>query len=109
MSDKIIQTMNDGTKSWVQTTSLAGVDFRLSFAWNSVTSMWSLTVSDIDDNVLVSCMTLSVGARLNRGFAVQPNNPQGSFFIASSDAKDDSPPGLYDLGNRCLLMFVEGE
>ena len=105
----LIQTLSDGTKFYVQTTNLAGVDYRLYFEFSDYQSVWRLTICDTADSVLLAGLVLNIGVKLNLGFGVRPDLPQGSFAVISTSG--DSSPGLGELGvnQRCVLVFFECE
>jgi len=104
----IIPTLTDGTPYYDQSIELNGVTFNLYFEWNEVLGRWRMSVLDTNDVTLIAGMTLVTGVKLNYGFSCDPTFPQGSFVILDSTTAF-TPPGLYELGTRCVLAFTPGE
>lgn len=104
----IIPTLTDGSPYYTQSIELNGVTFNLYFEWNEILGRWRMSVLDTNDTMLIAGMTLVTGVKLNFGFAANPDHPQGSFVVLDSTSAF-APPGLYELGARCVLGFTPGE
>lgn len=94
-------TIDAASPSFVQENVLDGVTWRLLFRWNARDEYWYLTVSNVDDEVIVASRRLVAGARLLR-YVVQDERPAGELFVLDTPTRDD-------LGTDALLVYADAE
>ena len=105
MAKWVIPTSTD--PFYVQTTSMDGVNFVLSFAFNGRESCWYLSLLTPDGTPLATGLKLVVSLFLLNGRA-QEGLPPGDLLVYTP-AADTSPPGLKELGAgaRCQLIYLD--
>lgn len=101
MTQRIVDTLTDGTTAYDQRVELDGEEYLLRFRWNSRIDRWFLSIDGLDGVPRLTGAAVSLGIPLNRRAV---NGPPGA-FIALSESGDDSP-GLLDLGGRVKLYYV---
>lgn len=102
----IVQIPTDTTDLfWVQTTTLDGVAYLLTFRYNSRESAYYLSIASADDTV-----TYVQGIKIVSNFALLQSypTPPGELICVSFTANDD-PPALGEMGDgqRCTLAYIE--
>jgi hypothetical protein len=114
MTVQVIPTGSDPFST--QTTSLDGVPYVLTLAYNQRCNCWYLSIATLDgtdvyDGVKLVCGIPGLLWSLLEDCA-DPDCPPGILFVQSSTT-DASPPGLIDLdptvqgGGRCSLLYMD--
>lgn len=85
--------------------NLEGREYFFTFDWSGKEEVYYLKIEDANRNVLLSGLKLVCNWPLLRRY-VDSRLPYGELGIVSL-TDDDSPPGLYDLGEgaRCVLTY----
>lgn len=99
----IVPCTPGGQSSWVQRTTLDGVDYLLTFQWSQRAGHWYLSLSDADSNPIASGRLITTSWRLLRGVNAS-NRPPGD-FVCVDTLGDGWDPGFSDLGDRFLLLY----
>lgn len=104
MTIQTIQTLNDGTAHYRQSTPLEGALYVLHFDFNSRESKWYLSVHDVNDEPIYGL----VGLKLVQNWfptrlSTSLDRPPGEFLVVSNVQID---PGLNDLGDGTSLVYV---
>lgn len=104
MAVEIVQTLQDGTARYKQTTLLDGVSFVLNFDWNARDEYWYLSIHDSEDNPIASCigMRLVVGWPILKG-VTDDNRPAGELMLIGPN---ESLPDLEGLGGDHFLVYI---
>lgn len=102
---EILPTLTDGTPWYDFTVELEGITFQFEFFWNDRESDWYFNLYDSGSNpVLMGIkVTLSVGLF---GRFKGSNLPNGD-LLALDTSGQDLMPGIQDLGDRVLLVYVD--
>lgn len=102
-----IPTLFDGTVAYRQRTRLgtgeAGQDWILQFRWNARTSLWYLTILDLESAYVVTGQAVTCEIDL---LARAMGGPEGFLIAVSADGSE--APGLLELGDRVKLYFTDG-
>lgn len=98
----VIPTTQSGS-SFVETVTIDSILYRLLFNWNTRDENWYLTISDKNDNPLVTAIKLVVNYELIRDWP-DMGLPTG-YLIAVDMSETGDPCGRNDLGNRVILMY----
>ena len=88
--------------------TLDGDDYILNFKFNSREERWYFDIYDKEDNpLLLGNKILCLYPLLNLQTDARDLPP--GFFYCASGPNDNSPPGLYDLGEdrRCQLIYYD--
>ena len=101
MTQRIVDTLTDGTLAYDQRVELDGEEWLLSFQWNSRIDRWFMSITALDGTPVLTGACVSLNIPLNRRAV---SGPPGA-FVALSESTDD-PPGLLDLGARVRLYYV---
>lgn len=102
----VVPTVPQGAASWIQRTSLDGVDFLLAFAWSQRDGHWRLDVLDADQGAIVSGRKLVTGEPLLRG-VTDSRRPVGELVVVDTTGVNDLDPGFLDLGARFVLAYAD--
>ncbi len=86
------------------TVSLAGIDYRLSFAYNTRDSRWYMSVAQADGTVLVSGTPIVVDMPLLLRFT-DTDLPAG-YLVATDSTGEGLEPEKDDFGDRVKLVFI---
>lgn len=84
-------------------TTLAGVQYQLSFQWRNAAQTWFLDIADAEGNALVSGIALVTGADLLGQY--KHLGIGGALFVVSDDAPANMPT-YENLGSGSHLYFV---
>ncbi len=105
MTSQVIPTGTD--PSYEQTVTLDGIPYLLDFQYNQREDRWYLELSTVDGDPIYGAVKLVPEYPLFCQ-CVDARQPPGQFFVISSEANDDSPPGLdeLDVGARCKLVYI---
>jgi hypothetical protein len=87
------------------TTDLDGVDFTLTFRWNSRDPAWYMDITDAGGNVLLQGLRLSLDTPLTGRFR-DLRLPDGD-LMAIDTSNQGLEAGRYDLGNRVKLFYYD--
>lgn len=93
-----------------QTTTLEGVTYLLTFAYNARCDCWYLSLADSQGVDIYNGVKLICNVALMRKCS-DPRKPPGELFVINAN-NDDSPPGLNDLlasTGRCVLFYVTSD
>ncbi len=106
MADLLIPTSSD--PHYVQTTSLDGTAYTLTFKWNRRAERWSLTLGTADGEPIIEGIALVTGCDLLKGYRYLPECPPG-ILVCSPLGSDDATPGIVELGEglRVVLTYAE--
>lgn len=102
MTQRIVDTLTDGTTSYEQRTELDGEEWLLSFRWNARIDRWFMSISALDGTPVLTGACVSLNIPLNRRAV---SGPPGAFVALSETAQED-PPGLLELGARVKLYYI---
>ena len=97
-----LDTLTDGTPAYDQRTELDGVEYLLTFRFNSRRDRWSFSITGLDGAPILTGATVSLFIPLNRRAV---NGPPG-LFLAIAESETREPPGLLDLGARVKLHYI---
>ncbi len=102
-----------GTPYLKQRTLLSGSDYAISWAWNSRTEGWAISLAALGDGTDVDGEPTPVltGAKLHIGFDLlrrcqHPLRPPGELWVYSTDGSHQHP-GLSELGSRVHVIYAE--
>jgi hypothetical protein len=100
-----------GVPYLTQRTLLSGVDFELTWAWNSRTDTWALNIAALGDGEQENPTPVLTGAKVFIGFDLlrrcrHPKRPLGSLWAYSADGSY-LHPGQNDLGTRVNIVYLE--
>lgn len=104
MTILVVDTSANGRARYRQVVPLDGVNFVFYFNYNSRDQNWYLSLHDAQD--------LPIPAALNRKLVanwpplrlcVDARRPAGQLLVTTVGGAD---PGLFDLGNGALLMYI---
>jgi hypothetical protein len=105
MSTVVIPT-NTTALFWNQITTLDGVQYSLTFRYNSREACYYLQIASSDQSI-----TYAQGLKLVSNFPLLTGyaTPPGELLAVSFSATDDSPAELGEMGDgqRVALMYVE--
>jgi hypothetical protein len=101
---KIIPT-TPGIARYTQRTILDGREYIFGFNWNSRAAKWSMSVADALGVDIVQGIYLTCGTVLLRLLS-DSRSPPGDIYILDREG-DSGDPGFNDLGDRCLLLYIE--
>ncbi len=88
-------------------TTLQGIQYLLDVRWNSREEAWYMTISSVEDIVLIAGIKLVLGVFLTR-LSHDERLPDGEFMV--SDLSDTSTEAtLTDLGERVAVYFIPTE
>lgn len=87
-------------------TTLKETEFRFDFYWNKRDAAWYFTLSDSQNDPIVSGVRVVIGSMLTRRCR-DPRKPQGVFIAIDKDGTDIDPT-LTDLGTRVVIVFTDG-
>ena len=90
-----------------QVTTLDGVDFILTFAYNLRDGFWYLDVLDQDGNVIVPNVKIVVNWDLLQR-STDPRKPAGALMAYDTTAQE-LDPGLDDFGTRVQILYLTAE
>jgi hypothetical protein len=88
--------------SFIQEVTLDGTTYRLTFRWNDRESKWYLTLTDLDDVVIVASMALVSGASLLRHVVDYTIRPPGELILVGVADRDN-------LGTDAVLIYADAE
>lgn len=88
------------------TISLAGVQYRISLAWNTVAGYWTIDVADLDGAVFATGLPLVTGADL---LGQHKHLGVGGALVAQTSGDPDAVPTYENLGVDGHLYFVTPE
>lgn len=100
-----IPTLTDGTTAYDERVELDGVEYLLTFLWNTRRERWSFSINGLDGADILTGQTVSLQVPLNRRAV---GGPPGA-FVAVSLTDNLDPPGLTELGERVVLLYIEAE
>lgn len=105
MATRILPTVSDGRAHISYTIVLDGDSFYIHMDFNARDEHWYISVHDATNTPIEGC----VGRRIVTNWpilhrATAAGRPAGNIITSSADHED---PGLYDLGNRVKLYYVE--
>ena len=101
----IVPCVPGGQSSWVQRTTLAGVDYLLSFQWSQRAGRWYLSLADADGNPIATSRLVTTSWRLLRG-VTDPRRPPGDLVCIDTFGQGWDP-GFSDLGARFTLVYAD--
>lgn len=109
MSLQYFKLPTEETPNISYTATLNGVDYKFTFKYSTRNSSWFLTISDVQDIVLVSNIKLVPHIGLLSPF-VTNTLPQGILTLVS-DSSYESPPAitLENLSTDFTLVYDDGE
>lgn len=101
-----ISTEGDTTRgSYTQRTVLDGREYLLRFRWNQRAAKWYLSIYDQNEIPIYEGIKIVTNFPLLGYRIVDARRPPGE--IIAVDVTSDRDPGLYDLGSRVVLMYVD--
>lgn len=106
MATLVIPTRTDGAPLYSFSIGLEDATYELAFRWVDRTPAWYMTIADESGTPLLASRKLVLGAFITRRFK-NPALPPGDFYLYDSSGQDREA-GLYDLGERVLLLYTEG-
>jgi hypothetical protein len=101
----IVQIPTDSdVPQYTQITSLDGVAYQLSFAWNTRDGHWYLTIADVDGNTITAGLRIVCNKNLLRR-CLDSRAPQGALF-ADDTTGEGRDPDFVELGTRVQLVYI---
>jgi hypothetical protein len=91
--------------SYSQRTILDGREYVLTLQWNQRSAHWFLSIADQDGVSIADGLKLVANFPVNRRIT-DPRGPAG-LIIPMDLSGSGNDPGLHDLGDRVLLVYVE--
>lgn len=88
-----------------QRVELDGSTFVFRFRWNARFGYWSVDIFDSDEAPIALARKILINVDLVRQFH-HLASPEG-LIVAFDSLETDVKPGLIDLGDRVLLLYVE--
>jgi len=104
MTDFILPTRTDLNDYEIEL-ELDGSSYLFRFEWNYRSEYWFLTISDSDQNIVISSQKIVIMTPLLRHVPIS-TKPPGE-LIAIDTGGNNEEAGLEDLGERVLLMYGE--
>ncbi len=101
----ILPTRFDGTSRYSFECDLDDVTFQFVFEWNDRDSGWYMSIADVNGVALLSGRRVVLGYPLTNIYTDR-RLPAGT-LVAVDTTGSDEEPGLQDLGDRVILMYVE--
>ena len=101
----IVPCTPNGAASWVQRTTLAGVDYLLSFQWSQRAGRWYLSLVDADGNPIATSRLITTSWRILRG-VTDSRRPPGD-LVCIDTLGQGWDPGFSDLGGRFTLVYAD--
>lgn len=100
----ILPTRTDGEARYTFECDLDEVTFQFSFEWNDRDSGWYMSISDVNGSPIISGRRVVLNYPLTNIYA-DARKPKGE-LIAIDTTDKNVEPGLLDLGDRVLLMYM---
>jgi len=97
--------------SYVQRTTLDGVDYLLRFQFNQRLGRWFCDVRDVTESPIAMGLPIVVNYEIGR-WVIDERWIAGRIATLDQEAADDQAaidPGLRDLGARVLMTYLEAE
>lgn len=93
---------------YTQDIKIEGIYYRFLFVWNTRSETWSLTISNVDEEVIISGIVLVINYDLLHGFH-HLDLPKGGLFVI--DSTGNTSKIAYDdfSGNRRLKLIYMTE
>lgn len=89
-----------------QRTILDGREYVLTFRWNQREAKWYLSIADTNEAPIVQGVKIVINFPLLTNRIVDERRPPGEIF-AVDPSGEERDPGLYDLGARVRLLYIE--
>jgi len=106
MAVRAISTETDSTRgNYTQRTVLDGREYLLRLRWNERSEKWYLSIYDQDESPIYEGIKVVVNFPLLGARIVDERRPPGE--LMALDPSSDRDPGLYDLGSRVVLCYVD--
>ncbi len=112
MAILVIPTLTDGTPHYQQRVQLEGVDYLFTFRFGERRGGWVFDLATLDGvDILSGQLVTCLNDWLRR--ASMPERPPGTLWALNRQAPSEANggyfalPGLYDLGDRCILYYTE--
>lgn len=90
--------------SFVQSVTIDGVVFNLSFKWNARQEAWALAILDSEKVTIIAGIRIVANYDLLNG-KVDARLPDGVLLALDMEGQGVDP-GIDDLGNRVLLIYA---
>jgi hypothetical protein len=105
---RAISTEGGSTRgNFTHRTVLDGREYLLKFRWNGRAGKWYLSLYDQDESPIYEGIKLVVNFPLLGARVVDERRPPGE--LMALDPSSDRDPGLYDLGTRVILQYIDAE
>lgn len=106
MAIRVINTDSE-LSSYTQRTILDGREYLLTFQWNQRLAKWTLSLADQDGVSIADGLLLVADFPINRRLTDRRAPP--GLIIPMDTSESGLDPGLTDLGDRVLLIYVDVE
>jgi hypothetical protein len=99
-----------GQSHWVQTTSLGGQQYQLTFRWSQRAGRWTVDLADDTGSMIVAGRALAPLLRLLKGVR-DPRRPPGEIVLVDQRAAREglADPSFTSLGERHQLVYLDGD
>ena len=104
MAHLLLPTPPEGYPDFTVQVPLTGVTYTLRYKWAERADAWFFSISDAAGPILLN-QRIAVGNNL-LAYTADPRKPDGVIMVVAPD-RDESDPGLLDLGKRVQLVFVD--
>lgn len=86
-------------------TTLEGITLIMKFDWSTRQERWCLSIFDGDENPLIMSLPLHIDSEILSRFEIT-GLPPGKLTLYDTTGKHQEA-GRDDLGDRCLLLYLE--
>jgi hypothetical protein len=97
-----IPLTNDVSQTF--STDLNGTNYNFRVIWNERLGVWSMTIYDVDFNVIIAGVALLIGTDIIKSL----NSSIGGMVVADSDGTNRDAT-VDDLGTRVKLIYLTPE
>lgn len=103
----VVPAVPSDTPFWTQRTSLAGVEYVLSFAWNGRLGLWSLGLADVHGVDIATGLALVTNwPLLTRAGNRDARRPPGDLVVIDTLGQFTDPTYV-SLGAQHLLLYTD--
>lgn len=102
---EILPTLTDGTPWYDFTVELEGIAFVFELSWSDREAVWYLNLYDANANPILSGVKVTLSVPLLGRFR-STSLPNGD-LMALDTSGADLMPGIQDLGDRVLFVYVD--
>jgi hypothetical protein len=102
----ILEIPIDATlNKFTQSMTLDGVTYGMDFFYNSRMELWTMTLKDVDDTILLAGIPLQTELHLTKDYA-HLSIPKGEVFLVDTEG-NQKDAGTDDFGDTIKLLYNE--